>query len=85
MLVSKLHLSVNARFNDVSVCFLTLNKASASCKVPLISLACVFPKTISCIIRLISVPMFIAGLFKTGQKAGNAQEKNEFQDQGACF
>lgn len=42
MLVSKLHLSVNARFNDVSVCFLTLNKASASCKVPLISLACVF-------------------------------------------
>lgn len=27
---------------DVSVCFLTLNKASVSCKVPLISLACVF-------------------------------------------
>lgn len=40
------------------------------------------PKTISCIIHLISVSMFIAGLFKTGQKAGNknegnAQEKNK--------
>lgn len=42
MLVSKLHISVNARFNNVSICFLTLNKASVSCKVPLISLACFF-------------------------------------------